>query len=158
MSLYLTVLHAIEKGNLKDREKINWKLITNLFLDCKSDAIEKIQLFALRWKIKVFHKILKSGLNAKEKKVSSAERIVKIFSIFSILALWVFRMTLIQSFHPKLPPTVALDNNEVKIIRLLKKKNGKTKIEFLPDFIKEIAILGGYLDHSPDCAPENLNI
>jgi hypothetical protein len=49
--LDLTVLHAAERGKPRGREAIDWKLITNLPVNSRLDAIEKLQWYALRWKI-----------------------------------------------------------------------------------------------------------
>jgi len=43
------------------RDRIDWKLITDLTAGSLDEAIEKVQWYALRWKIEVFHKILKSA-------------------------------------------------------------------------------------------------
>ncbi|WLA39726.1 hypothetical protein QNJ95_43990 [Bradyrhizobium elkanii] len=40
-----------------------------------SEAIEKINWYAMRWKIEVFHKILKSGCKAEDSKLRTAERL-----------------------------------------------------------------------------------
>ena len=51
----VTVIHAIEEGERRTgREKIFWKLITNLPVTSLDDAIEKIHWYSLRWKIEVF--------------------------------------------------------------------------------------------------------
>ena len=60
-ALTLTVIHAEERGTPKNRKKIEWKLITDLPVQSRQDAIERLEWYALRWKIEVFHKILKSG-------------------------------------------------------------------------------------------------
>lgn len=65
-ALTLTVIHAEERMTPKNRKKIEWKLITNLPVSSRTDAIEKLEWYALRWKIEVFHKILKSGCKAEE--------------------------------------------------------------------------------------------
>lgn len=62
--IYITVIHAVERNAPKNREKINWKLITNLPVTSRSEAIEKLNWYAMRWKIETFHKILKSGCKA----------------------------------------------------------------------------------------------
>ena len=49
-----------------NRKKIEWQLITDLAVQSRQDAIEKLEWYALRWKIEVFHKILKSGCKAEE--------------------------------------------------------------------------------------------
>lgn len=59
--LVLTVLHARERDKPRGRERVDWKLLTNLSVTSRADAIEKLQWYAMRWKIETFHKILKSG-------------------------------------------------------------------------------------------------
>jgi Transposase DNA-binding len=70
--LTLTVLHATERNPPKDRERIDWKLITNLPVRSRNEAVEKLRWYAMRWKIETFHKILKSGFKAEA--VNSARR------------------------------------------------------------------------------------
>ena len=48
-NLTLTVIHAKERGQPKNREPIDWKLITNLRVTCKADVIEKLDWYAMRW-------------------------------------------------------------------------------------------------------------
>jgi hypothetical protein len=57
--LDLTVVHATERGKPRSRDRINWKLITDLSVTSRSEAIEKLNWYAQRWKIETYHKILK---------------------------------------------------------------------------------------------------
>lgn len=59
--LILTAIHATETNIPKDRERIEWKLLTNLWVRSCLDAIEKLEWYAQRWKVETFHTILKSG-------------------------------------------------------------------------------------------------
>jgi hypothetical protein len=63
-SLELTVIHAVEQSVPKGRKRIEWKLLTDLPVSSCAEAGEKIRWYAMRWKIEVFHKILKSGCRA----------------------------------------------------------------------------------------------
>jgi hypothetical protein len=63
-SLTLTVIHAEERGKPQNRDKIECKLITGLAVRSRNDAIEKVNWYAMRWKIATFHKILQSGCRA----------------------------------------------------------------------------------------------
>lgn len=54
-ALTLTVIHAQERGTPKRRKKIEWKLLPDLSVQSRKDAVEKIEWYALRWKIEVFH-------------------------------------------------------------------------------------------------------
>jgi hypothetical protein len=62
--LILTVLHALEIDTPSDRDKIDWKLLTDLTICSRREAIEKLDWYAHRWKIETFHKIMKSGCRA----------------------------------------------------------------------------------------------
>jgi hypothetical protein len=68
--LDLAVIHASERGTPRGRKPIEWKLITDLPVRSGSEAVEKINWYAMRWKIESFHKILKSGCKAEEIKVA----------------------------------------------------------------------------------------
>ena len=68
-ALTLTAIYAEERGTPKNRKKIEWRLITDLPVYSRQDVIEKLEWYALRWKIEVFHKILKSGCKAEELKL-----------------------------------------------------------------------------------------
>lgn len=63
-ALTLTVLYAIERGKPWGRDPIAWKLVTNLPIHTRSEAIEKLTWYARRGKIETFHKVLKSGCQA----------------------------------------------------------------------------------------------
>jgi hypothetical protein len=89
-ALTLTVIHAQQRGTPKNRKKIDWKLITDLPVCSRADAIEKLEWYALRWKIEVFHKILKSGCKAEESKLRTAQRLANLISVFCILSWRVF--------------------------------------------------------------------
>lgn len=54
----LTVIHAEERVTPKNRKKLEWELIIDLPAGSRADAIEKLEWYALRWKIEVFHESL----------------------------------------------------------------------------------------------------
>jgi len=74
--LDVTVIHAKEISKSGGtREPIDWKLITNLPVTDVADAAEKLQWYALRWRIEVFFKVLKSGCRVEESKLRTADAI-----------------------------------------------------------------------------------
>jgi Transposase DNA-binding/Transposase Tn5 dimerisation domain len=155
--LTLTVIHATERGTPRGREKIAWKLLTNLPVKTLQSAIEKLNWYAMRWKIEVFHKILKSGCKAEDSKLRSSERLVNLISIFCIIGWRVFWLTMLHRAEPDLPPAIALDPTEIFLLdELIKptpaKAHGKATIS---DYIIKIARLGGYLNRASDPPPGN---
>lgn len=157
-ALALTVIHATEHGTPRGREKIAWKLITNLPVKSLQSAIEKLRWYALRWKIEVFHKILKSGCQAEESKLRSSERLVNLISIFCIIGWRVFWLTMLHRAEPDLPPVIALDSTEIYLLEtLVQTKPGQAQAKVtISDYILKIARLGGYLHRATDPPPGNM--
>ena len=77
--LELTVIHAQEISNPRRRPRIEWKLVINLPVKSLKSALEKIQWYALRWKIETFHKILESGCRAEQAKLRATEQTDRCF-------------------------------------------------------------------------------
>ncbi len=149
--LALSVIYAKESGKPKGRDPVNWKLVTDLPVDSLADAIEKLAWYSLRWKIEVFHKILKTGCKAEESKLRTAERLVNLISIFCIVSWRNFWMTMINRTSPHAPPTIALTQDECIILDGLVKDSGETKT--LSDYIRKLAQTGGYLARRSDPPP-----
>ena len=115
-SLDLTVIHARERGEPENRARIDWKLITNLPVRSRGVVVEKLSWYTMRWKIEVFHKILKSGCRAEEAKLRTAERLVKLIAVFCIMSWRIFWMTMLTRSAPNAPPEAALTSLEVQIL------------------------------------------
>jgi Transposase DDE domain len=155
-ALSLTVIHAEERGTPANRHKITWKLITNLPVRSRRDAVEKIRWYAMRWKIEVFHKVLKSGCRAEEAKLRTAQRLTNLIALFCILAWRVFWMTMISRSKPNAPPTLALSNAELALLDHAVPDKTPPKQRNLEHYLNKIARLGGYLTRAHDPPPGNM--
>lgn len=160
-ALALTVVHATEKGRPRGREKITWKLLTNLPMHTLAAAIEKLEWYAMRWKIEVFHKILKSGCKAEESKLRRSERLTNLIAIFCLIAWRVFWLTMLRRSQPEAAPSKALTLIEMclldELIKTQPPPSGKRRRrKHLSDYLTKIAQLGGYLARAADPPPGNL--
>ncbi|MDE0226187.1 MAG: IS4 family transposase [Gammaproteobacteria bacterium] len=157
-ALVLTVLHAQEPKEPAGRPRIDWKLITDLPVDSHDAAVEKLQWYAMRWKIEVFHKILKSGCRAEQARLRTAERLVRLLAVFCILSWRVFWLTMLNRAKPDLEAALVLTGLETKILD-----------QMIPDstvdpsdagtislYLIKIARLGGYLARTKDPPPGNI--
>ncbi len=154
-ALWLTVIQARERNAPADRSAIDWRSITDLPVTNCAEAIEKLRWYALRWKIEVFHKILKSGCRAEEARLRTAERLVKLIALFCVVSWRVFWITMVNRSAPTADPRLALTNREIAILdRLL--PNGKTTASTLSTYLTKIARLGGYLARTRDPPPGNI--
>jgi hypothetical protein len=156
-ALTLTVLHAREPAEPVDRPRIDWKLITDLPVSSNEAAIEKLRWYALRWKIELFHKILKSGCKAEDARLRTAERLVKLIAVYCILSWRVFWMTMINRSAPEAEPDLALTERETTLLdRLVPDQPfGAPHQRTLAVYLTKIARLGGYLARARDPPPGN---
>lgn len=154
--LMLTVIYAQEASTPRGREKIDWKLITNLPVRSRKDAVEKLAWYAMRWRIETFHKILKSGCRAEAAKLRTAERIVNLIAVFCVLSWRIFWMTMMNRVAPLVSPLVALTQIETRLLDGLLPETRKRQKATLSTYLIKIARLGGYLARRSDPPPGNM--
>ena len=155
--LELTVLHAQERGTPNDRDKIDWKLITNLPVQSRADAIEKLKWYAMRWKIETFHKILKSGCKVEESRLRTAERLVNLVAVLCVLSWRVFWMTMLNRTTPDGSPEVVFTELELWLLdELVEDKASESSHRTLSRYLTKLARLGGYLARAHDPPPGNV--
>jgi len=155
--LMLTVIHAREPGMSKGRERLDWKLITNLPVRSRKEALEKLAWYTMRWKIETFHKVLKSGCRAEASKLRTADRITNLIAVFCILSWRIFWMTMMNRVAPDAPPAIALTPVETRVLDLLIGADGTHGCQQYPlsRYLAKIARLGGYLACAKDPPPGN---
>jgi hypothetical protein len=154
--LILTAIHATETNIPKDRERIEWKLLTNLPVRSCLDAIEKLEWYAQRWKIETFHKILKSGCRAEEAKLRTAERLVNLIAILTILSWRIFWITMLNRTRHDAAPTEAFTELDQYLLdELVPNKGSPPAAPSLGHYIVKLARLGGYLARAHDPPPGN---
>ena len=157
-ALTLTVLHAREPEEPVGRPRIDWKLITDLPVESHVDAVGKLHWYAMRWKIEVFHKILKSGCRAEQARLRTAERLVRLLAVFCILSWRVFWLTMLNRVKPDLEASLVLTELETSILdRLIPDPTAHSlPARTLSRYLIKIARLGGYLARAKDPPPGNI--
>jgi len=162
-SLSQLSLHAIYISEIKypkDIDPIDWMLITNIKIDTLDQAVEKIKWYCLRWRIEIFHKILKSGLKVEDCRLETGNRLIRYLSVMSIVAWRIHWLTLISRIFPDLSCLIFLKENEWKILYVKYRKN--KKLPEKPPTIKQcviwIAMLGGFLARKCDNDPGIIHI
>ena len=121
--------------------------------------MEKLRWYACRWKIELFHKILKSGCRAEAARLRTAERLTKLIAILCIIAWRVFWTTMIGRAAPAAPAEVALTATEVGVLdrtvpgKATPKGNAAQSGPTLSTCLFKVARLGGYLARTRDPPP-----
>jgi hypothetical protein len=158
-ALKLTVIHACERGIPKNRKAINWKLLTDLPVTSHKAAIEKLDWYAMRWKIETFHKILKSGCKAEDAKLRTAERLTNLIAVYCVVSWRVFWLTMLARVTPQAPAIIAFSEAELHLLDNMIKDVGKRlRRKTLGSYLNKLARLGGYLARASDPPPGNMVI
>ena len=155
-NLTLTVIHAKERGQPKDRDPIHWKLITNLPVRNKAEVIEKLDWYSLRWKIETFHKVLKSGCREEDSKLRSAERLANLIAILCIVAWRVLWLTMVNRCSPTLPVQLVFTETEIHLLDHLIPMNDGSHGKTVGAYLTRLARLSGYLNRARDAPPGNM--
>ncbi len=131
------------------------KLITDLSVRGRAEAIEKINWYAMRWKIEMFHKVLKSGCRAEASKLRTAERLANLMAVFCILSWRVLWLTMLSRTEHEAPPSIAFTDNEISLLdRLVGDANSRrAKPGTLGLYLIKLARLAGYLPRAGDVPP-----
>jgi hypothetical protein len=109
----------------------------------------------LRWKIEVFHKILKSGCKAEESKLRTAQRLANLVAVFCILSWRIFWLTMLNRSVPDALPTFALTETEMSLLDRLVNDKHQVRQKMLSHYLVKVARLGGYLARANDPPPGN---
>ena len=155
------MLHATERGTPPaGRAPIEWKLVTDLPVRSRADAVRMLEWYAMRWRIETFHKILKSGCHAEDSKLRTATRLTNFLAILCVVSCRIFWLTMINRAAPGAPATLAFMPSEIALLGRLR-ANATASTSGAPALaacITQLACLGGYLARSRDPPPGNLVI
>lgn len=154
-NLKLTAVYVLEKSPPAGEEPMSWMLLTNLNVTNFEEAAEKVQCYCLRWRIEIFHKILKSGLKVEECRLGTADRLIRYLTVMSVIAWRLFFTTLIARTDHNLPCTSLLTEEEWKVLytKIKRTKSYPDTPPTVREAVRWIAQLGGFLARKGDGEP-----
>jgi len=136
------------------KEPLEWMLLTTVPVSGLVDAIERVQWYARRWGIEVFHRILKSGCQIEDRQLGTADRLEACLAIDAVVAWRIHYLTWLGRATPDLPCTVAFEDDQWKAVIVFKtRKPPPEQPPSLRQMIRSIAQLGGFLARKSDGEP-----
>jgi hypothetical protein len=105
------VLWAVQVREVEppaEGQPIEWLLLTTVAVDRVEDAIERVQWYACRWGVEVWHRILKSGCRIEARQLATGARLERCLTLYSVLAWRVFYAIMLARAVPELPCDVLL--------------------------------------------------
>ncbi|MGH9390497.1 MAG: IS4 family transposase, partial [Vicinamibacteria bacterium] len=103
-----------EKRAPAAREPIEWLLLTTLPVRNLDEAAEKVNWYALRWQIEVFHKTLKSGCRIEDRQLGTADSLEACLAVDMVVAWRIFHLAKLGRETPDAPCTVYFEDAQWK--------------------------------------------
>ena len=154
-SIEAYVVAAVEVDPPDGEEKISWQLVTNVPTESVEDAVTRIQWYTQRWKIETLHRTLKSGCKVEELQSDTAEKLMKLIAVYSIIALQIMQLTYVARTRPEESCEICLTEEEWKVLCRISNKTKKVpeKPPTIYEAVVMIAKLGGFLARKSDGFP-----
>ena len=155
-ALDLIILHAREATEPQGRARLDWRLAADLPVAGLDEAVGMLRWYACRWKIELFHKVLKSGCRAEAARLRTADRLAKLVAVLCIVAWRCFRSTMIARAAPSAPAEVALTPTKMAVLdRAVPSGPDAAPTRTLASCLRKVARLGSYLARTRDPPPGN---
>jgi hypothetical protein len=136
-------------------ERVEWLLLTTVPILTTADALERLDWYAARWGIEVWHKVLKSGCRIEARQLETAERLRRCLTLYSVIAWRLLYATMLARAAPEVPCTVLLDEHEWQGLycRIHRVAVAPAKPPTLRQAVRWIAQLGGFQGRKRDGEP-----
>jgi len=134
---------------------IEWLLITTVPVDTFKDAKLRIEWYAKRWGIEIYHRVLKSGCRIKDRQFGTADRIETCLAVDMVVAWRIFHLTMLGREKPDAPCSIFFQEEEWKALCCYVTKNPIPPPEppTLQKAISMVGAIGGHLGRKHDGPP-----
>ena len=136
-------------------EALEWMLLTSVPVTCKEDAFERLNWYARRWGIEVYHRILKSGCRSEARQLEQAHRLLNCLAIDLIVAWRIYHLTALGEQTPAVPCTIYFTDSEWKALCTFvsQTKTPPALPPSLNEAVRLLGQLGGHLGRTGDGHP-----
>jgi hypothetical protein len=148
-------VQALEETPPAGAEPIEWLLLTTWAVHTGEEALERVDWYACRWGIEVWHKILKSGCRIEARQLETAERLQRCLPLYSVIAWRIFYATMLSRAIPDAPCTAVLEPEEWQALycTIHRTPTPPSMPPPLRQAVHWIARLGGFLARRGDGEP-----
>ncbi|NEU97887.1 hypothetical protein [Bradyrhizobium uaiense] len=106
----------------------------------------------------MFRKVMKSGCRAEDARLQTAERLVKLLALITVVSWRIFWITMSARAQPDARPETVLTPAEIETLDRIDAARSRPRIlrRTLETYLLQIAMLGGYLARTRDHPPGNI--
>jgi hypothetical protein len=149
----LQIIHAEELDPPEDRAPLFWKLITNLPVGSHAEAVNKLEWYALRWKIETFFRTLKTGCRIEELRLATANRLANCIALCCVVTWLVTWLAMLSRKTPAADPAAIFTADDRNLLDQAAPERKQHALRDLEFYVRAVARLGGYLDRASDAPP-----
>ena len=146
---------ASEQNAPEDVDALEWMLLSTVEVSGKAEAYERLEWYARRWGIEIYHRILKSGCRIEARQLETATRLRNCLAIDMIIAWRIHHLTFLGQETPDVPCTVYFSESEWKALCTFvnKTKTPPPTPPSLNEAVRFLGKLGGHLGRNGDGHP-----
>jgi hypothetical protein len=136
-------------------DRLEWMLLTTVALNQPEDAFIRLQWYARRWGIEVFHRVLKSGCCIEARQLAHAQRLMNCMAIDMIVAWRIYYLTSQGEETTDVPCSVYFSDSEWKALTTFvnRTKTPPSDPPSLNEAVRLLGKLGGHLGRNGDGHP-----
>jgi len=136
-------------------EALEWMLLSTCPVHHEQDACERLEWYARRWGIEVYHRILKSGCRVEARQLEQARRLQNALAIDMIVAWRIHYLTTLGRETPDVPCTVYFTDSEWRALTtfISQTKTPPATPPSLNEAVGLLGQLGGHLGRAHDGEP-----
>ena len=116
-------------------------LLTTVEVKHKADAFERLEWYAKRWGIEVYHRILKSGCRVEARQLENVRRLRNCLAIDLVVVWRIYHLTTLGRETPDVPCTVYFTPSEWQALTTFVNKT-KTPPDLPPSLNEAVRLLG----------------
>lgn len=155
-SLRLWAALAQEVDAPEGIEPVSWMLLTTCPVTGFAEALEKLDWYAKRWSIEIYHKTLKSGCKIEQRQLGNADSLEACLAIDMVVAWRIYHLTKLGRECPHVPCTVFFEEAEWKALVAYVTRQPVRSDQPPPplgEAMRMVGALGGHLGRKSDGHP-----
>ena len=153
--LEMWAVWVIEPQGPAGESALEWMLLTTVAVHTPEEALERVDWYACRWGIEVWHKVLKSGCRIEMRQLRDAENLKRLLSVFSVVAWKILYGTMLARALPDELCTIFFEPEEwqAAYCALHQVASPPAETPTLREAIRMVAQLGGFIGRKGDGEP-----
>jgi hypothetical protein len=156
----VNVVMLLEENPPADESPIHWVLYTTLPIATETEVMAVIDGYCQRWSIELYFMTLKSGLKIEDMKYRTLPRYLNAFAMLAVVAWRVEHLKKAARIDPDAPCSKYFTDEQWIPIMMFQTQETVDRSEppTMAEFIKTIAMLGGYINKASQGPPGSKTI